>query len=98
MEIKLRNSVMEPAVVVFSKNEIIQLEFEKIGQIKNQQFFIRGYEKVGKFKFPEGESFLTIKMIVDKPGSGFPIMMEGIDQPFGMIKVLGAHTMDEEVM
>ncbi len=98
VEIKLSDNKMEPAVVVFNKNEIIQLEIEKIGQIKNQLFFIRGYEEVGKFKFPEGESFLTIKMIADKPGSGFPIMMEGIDQPVGMIKVLGAHTMDEEVM
>ncbi len=98
VKIKLSDNKMEPAVIVFNKNEIIQLEIKKIGQIKNQLIFIRGYEEVGKFKFPEGESFITIKMIVDKPGSGFPIMMEGIDQPVGMIKVLGAHTMDEEVM
>jgi hypothetical protein len=98
VEIKLGDNLMEPAVVIFNKNEIIQLEIEKIGQIKNQLFFIRGYEEVGKFKFPEGESFLTIRMIADKPGAGFPILMEGLDQPLGMIKVLGAHTRDEEVL
>jgi hypothetical protein len=98
MEIKLSGNKLEPAIVVCNKNEIIHLEIKKNDQIRYQFIFIRGYEEMGKFKFPEGESLLTIKLMADKPGSGFPIIMDGIDQPIGMLKVLGAHTMDEEVM
>jgi hypothetical protein len=98
IKVKLSNKLMTPGVLVFKKNEIIQIEVENFSQIINPRFFIKGYEEVGNFKFPEGESFLIFRMMADKPGSGFPIMMEGIDQPIGMIKVLGAHTMDEEVM
>jgi hypothetical protein len=98
VKIKLNNTLVEPGILVFNKNELVQLEIEKIGQTKSNPFFIKGYEEVGKFIFPKNESFMTIKLITDKPGSGFPIMMEGIDQPLGMIKVLGAHTRDEEVM
>lgn len=98
IKIKINNFQMNPGVLVFNKNDIIQLEIEKIGHINNILISIKGYEEVGNFIFTEGISFITVKMIADKPGSGFPIMMEGIDQPIGMIKVLGAHTLDEEVM
>ena len=98
IKIKLSNNLMDPGILVFNKNEIIQLEFEIIGQFNAVQISIKGYEDVGKLIFPKGESTMTIKMIADKPGAGFPILMDGNDQPIGMIKVLGAHTMDEEVM
>jgi len=98
IRLKLSNNSLEPGVLVFNKNEIIHIEIENVDHQVNPNISIKGYENIGNFTFPEGESILTIKMLTDKPGSGFPIMMEGIEQPIGMLKITGAHTMDEEVM
>jgi hypothetical protein len=98
IKLKLSNNSLEPDVLVFNKNEIIHLEVENVDHQVIPNISIKGYEEIGNFTFPEGESILTIKMLTDKPGSGFPIIMQGIEQPIGMIKIVGAHTMDEEVM
>jgi len=98
VRLKLSKNSLEPAVLVFNKNEIIHLAIEMVDQQGHPNISIKGYEDIGNFTFPEGESILTIKLLTDKPGSGFPIIMKGIEQPIGMLKISGAHTRDEEVM
>jgi hypothetical protein len=98
IKVKFNNELMTPDVFIMNKNEFVQLDIENSDQLNEKILFIKGYEEIGTFRFMKDNPFLTIRLIADKPGSGFPIMMEGIEQPVGMIKVQGAHTMDEEVM
>ena len=98
IRLKFSKNYLEPNVLVFNKNEIIHVEIENLDQHIKPNISIKGYEDIGNFTFLEDDSILTIKILADKPGSGFPIMMEGVDQPIGMIKVKGPHTLDEEAI
>jgi copper chaperone NosL len=98
IKVKFFDGLMNPDIFSINKNEFIQLDIENKDRLDEKILFIKGYEDVGMFKFMKENPFLTIRLIADKPGSGFPIMMKGVDQPLGMIKVYGSHTLDEEVM
>jgi hypothetical protein len=98
IKVKLNNDSMDPNVFVIKKNHFIQLDIKNMDQLNGKSLIIKGYEEMGTFRFMKEESYLSVKLIADKPGSGFPIILEGIQQPVGMIKVEGAHTLDEEVM
>ena len=94
----LQNNKIDPDVFTFDKNQIIQLDIKNVDKIDDRLLRIKGYEKYGPFRFMKNEEVLRIRLMADKPGSGFPILLDGIEQPLGMIKVSGSHTQDEEVM
>ncbi len=40
----------------------------------------------------------TLRLIAIRPGAGFPVIDADSGTALGMIKVIGAHTLDEEEM
>ena len=83
---------------MLNKNEFVefQLKIEE-GQIQDN-VYIKGYEEFGNFEFTNEKSIQKLRIIATKPGAGFPIVTDTDEQVLGMIKVLGSHTADEEVM
>ena len=51
---------------------------------------------MGEIRVPASGEVVVVRMKAARPGMGFPVMEHGTDEPLGILKILGAHTADEE--
>lgn len=81
-----------------NKNEIVEWIFHTEGLRSPLVVRLRGYEELGKIALPISGEPTKIRMRANKPGEGFPLVRINDNAPLGMVKVIGAHTSDEEAM
>jgi len=89
---------MEPDVVILEKNELVEWVFFAQDLKGGYEFYLKGYEETGKIELLNSDSPVTVRMFANKPGAGFPFINTANEKPVGMVKVMGAHTADEEMM
>jgi hypothetical protein len=89
---------LSPEVIVLKKNELVELLFHNEDGNRKYVFFIKGYDELGEIKLDPTIDSLAFRMLANKPGAGFPIINAIDTELMGMIKVMGAHTADEDVL
>lgn len=89
---------MEPDVVILEKNELVEWVFFAKDLKGGYEFYLKGYDEIGKIKLVSSDGQITVRMFANKPGAGFPFINVANEKPVGMVKVMGAHTADEEMM
>ncbi len=98
LELVLRESGLHPETIVINKNDLVLLRITADNLEADHTISIKGYPEVGKIVIPMSGEVADLRLLALRPGAGFPIMDVNSDTPLGMVKVLGAHTMDEEEM
>jgi hypothetical protein len=89
---------MEPDVVVLEKNELVEWVFFPKDLKGSYEFYLKGYDVIGRIKMAKSNGQIAVRMFANKPGAGFPFINAADEKPVGMVKVMGAHTADEESM
>jgi hypothetical protein len=89
---------MEPDVVVLEKNELVEWIFFTKDLKGSHEFYLKGYDEIGKINLVNNDGQIAVRMFANKPGAGFPFINAANEKPVGMVKVMGAHTADEEMM
>ncbi len=95
--INISEERIEPGTIVANKGEIIEFVFNSQGIEVPKTITIKGYERYGFLNIPPGSGETNFRIFTDKPGAGFPFINEE-GTVFGILKVTGAHTADEEEM
>jgi hypothetical protein len=98
LNIVITSEGITPDVIVLSKNQIVEWIFQANDLKKTFEFYLKGYESMGNIILDEKIRIVRTRMLSDKPGAGFPFINVEDDKPLGMLKVMGSHTQDEEVM
>jgi hypothetical protein len=87
---------MEPEIVEATKDDLVLLRVVGRDLDADLTLFIRGYPEAGAMTIPAAGDTVEVRFLALKPGAGFPIgASEG--NPLGMLRVIGAHTPEEEV-
>ncbi|UCH64802.1 MAG: hypothetical protein JSW63_09245 [Ignavibacterium sp.] len=89
---------MQPEVIVLSKNDIVEYVFSTQNFDEDISLYLKGYDELENFIVPATGEELKVRMFASRPGAGFPFLKTKDDSPVGMVKILGAHTSDEEEM
>jgi hypothetical protein len=87
---------MEPEILAVEKDDLVELRVSGRGLTGDLTVSIRGYPEAGAMTVPASGDTVEIRFLALKPGAGFPIGSPETE-PFGLLKVAGAHTADEEV-
>ena len=98
LKITLSGDRIIPQVVAANKNDIIEWKISGQNLQNDLVLFLRGYEDRGEIIVPASGEATSFRMLVDKPGDGFAIVRQKDQIALGMLKVIGAHTSDEEAM
>lgn len=89
---------MEPETVEVEKGALVLWRIVGRGLKQDLVVTIKGYPEVGSFTVPESGEEVELRLIAIRPGAGFPFIPTDGGDPLGMMKVTGAHTLDEEEM
>lgn len=87
---------MDPDAVEASKGELVLWNVASRGLDRDVVVSIQGYPEVGEITVPASGAEIAFRMRAVRPGIGFPVMAAGAEQPVGRLRVVGAHTADEE--
>jgi hypothetical protein len=98
IQVILEKSGLSPEVIVVDKNDIVELILTNDNPTRGYTFTIKGYEEVGVISLPDGTEKVRVRFLANKPGIGFPIINHENKSSVGMLRVLGAHTADEETL
>lgn len=89
---------MAPDVVESAKGELLLWKATSSGLDRDLVVSIKGYPELGEITVPASGETVMFRMKAVRPGMGFPVTETHSDVPLGMLKVLGAHTTDEEAL
>ncbi len=98
VEVHVSPEGIKPQVILLSKDDIVEWIFMPTEPGFRDSIQLKGYEEMTNIEIPAGGESVVIRMLADKPGEGFPIIRLSDNSTLGMVKVIGAHTSDEEVM
>ena len=84
-----------PQTISARKGDLIELTFSGAGLTENTHLRVRGYEHHGDIVVSSDATPTSLRLLLTKPGQGFPIIRLPDDKPLAMLKVEGAHTADE---
>jgi len=98
IEVRITSEGLDPDVILLNKNEIIEWIFLPQDPDIHDLFQLKGYEEMATIEILAGGAPVVMRMLADKPGEGFPLIRASDNKTLGMVKVMGAHTSDEEVM
>ncbi len=87
---------MEPGVITVDKGELIEWEFMGRDLETDERLSLKGYDEFGEVAVPASGAPVTRRMLASRPGSGFAFIRVIDGKPLGMVKVMGAHTVEEE--
>jgi hypothetical protein len=98
LEVRFDAGGMVPEVVESAKGELL-LWKARAGRIEGDlSVSIKGYPEVGSVTIPASGDEVIFKMKALRPGAGFPVVRTDTGEALGALKVLGAHTPDEEAL
>jgi hypothetical protein len=86
---------MEPEVVAVNKGDIVLWRSTGDGLTADLEWIIKGYPEVHPPIVSTSGEPIELRFMASRPGAGFPIECRIGGQPLGMLKVSGAHTLDE---
>ena len=89
---------MSPPTVEADKGELILWRAAGRGLERDLTVSIKGYPETGVVVLPVSGEAVEFRLIVSRPGAGFPVVDEQSGEPLGMLKVAGSHTLEEEAM
>jgi hypothetical protein len=98
VEVIFAGRAMAPEVVEVAKGEIVLWKATGSELEEDLEFSIKGYPEVGSVTVPAGGGETSFRFLAAHPGSGFPVIETKSGAPLGRVRVVGAHTMDEEAM
>jgi hypothetical protein len=86
---------MDPEVVIANRGDIVlwRATGEKLDG--DLEWIIKGYPEVEPPAIRAVGETAELRFMATRPGAGFPIEAISGGEPFGMLKVTGAHTADE---
>ncbi len=87
---------MVPESVEVEKDDLVLFRISGHDLTEDLTISIRGYPEMGSVLIPAGVENIEFRLLATRPGAGFPIGPSSGD-PLGMMKVIGAHTQEEEV-
>jgi len=94
--VRFETAGMVPEIVESTKGELLLWKAIASGLDRDLVVSIRGYPEVGEITVPASGNEVSFRMRAARPGTGFPVVEAGTDEPIGVLRVLGAHTTDEE--
>ena len=95
LDLMVGSNGIEPELVEVSKDDLVLLRVTGNGLTDDLALAIRGYTEVKSITVPADGETVELRVLASRPGAGFPIV--GPDgQALGMMRVVGAHTVDEE--
>jgi hypothetical protein len=98
LELIVRSGTMAPESVEVSKGDLVLLRVRGEGLENDLDIAVTGYPEVGSVTVPVSGEEATLRLMAIRPGSGFPVIDTDSGDALGMMKVIGAHTLDEEEM
>ncbi len=96
IELRFGPEGMVPEVVSAARGELVEWSVRSSGLASDLALSIGGYPELAPILVPASGDEIVFRMRAVRPGAGFPIVATGVDEPFGMLKVIGPHTADEE--
>jgi hypothetical protein len=98
LEIGIDGETMMPETVAVDKGELVLWRLRGDGLDEDLAITVRGYPEVGAVIVPADGAEATFRLMAVRPGEGFPVVTVEGDRTVGMLKVAGAHTIEEESM
>lgn len=89
---------MAPEVIDAEKGDLLLLRARLSGLDRPLAIAVGGYPELGTVTLPPAGEEVEIRLLVRRPGAGFPIKDDDSGVPLGRLRVSGAHTEDEEAM
>ena len=89
---------LDPQTVLLKKNQLVEWTFTGKGLKTQVDLILKGYEEFGSISITADGKPVKYKILASRPGTGFAFFTNDGATPFGMVKISGAHTKDEEVM
>jgi hypothetical protein len=96
IEVQFEAGQMIPDIVEANKGELLLWMARSADGEQELRVAIRGYPEVGEIAIPSSGERVVFRMRTTRPGTGFPVVRAGTDDTLGMLRVVGAHTADEE--
>ena len=98
IEVRFEAGGMVPEVVESAKGELLLWKARADGLEGDLSVSIKVYPEVGTVTVPASGDEVVFRMKALRPGAGFPIVRTDTGEALGALKVLGAHTPDEEAL
>ncbi len=96
LRVTVGNEGLQPAKLVADKGQVISLCVTST-LAGTDRLSIKGYDTVGLVDLdPEGNE-TRVTFVADKPGAGFPMLLESSEQVLRQLVVTGAHLEEEEL-
>lgn len=96
IEVIISAQSMSPEKITAQRNDVIYLKINH-SLLQDDKLIIKGYEETISTLLHPDQQKTVLKFIPDKPGAGFPIVLESSDQIIGQLIVQGSHTAEENL-
>lgn len=98
LEVGVETVAMTPETVAVDKGDLVLWRLRGNGLDEDLALTVRGYPEAGAVIVPSDGAEVTFRLMAVRPGEGFPVVTVEGDRTLGMLKVAGAHTVEEESM
>jgi hypothetical protein len=97
VEATITSAGLVPEIIEVTKGDLVLVKLDGSQLAGEITISVRGYPEIGEIVVMRSGQPTEVRFNAIRPGAGFPVV--GVDdQVIGMIRVAGAHTMDEEAM
>jgi len=98
VEVVVGSAAMNPETIDAEKGELVLLRLRGDGLEKSLEITVQGYSEAGAVTVPATGETVEMRLLLTRPGAGFPVVEKQSGNALGRIRVAGAHTTDEESM
>jgi hypothetical protein len=98
VKVTFHRSEMSPEVVLVDKGDLVLLELFGNGLEADLEIEIAGYPEIEAVTVPATGEKVELRMLAQRPGDGFPVIVRNSGEALGRVRVTGPHTLDEEEM
>jgi len=98
LEVTIGPAGMSPEIVQVDKGELVLWKLRGTGLEQDLVVSVAGYPEIEAVVLPASGDEVEFRLMALRPGAGFPIVRTDSGEALGMLKVTGAHTLDEEAM
>lgn len=96
VEVVVGPTSMQPESVIAAKGDLMVWRVRGEQLAEDLELTIKGYPELAAVTVPASGVEVEFRLLIQRPGAGFPLVAGVNDRPLGMLKVTGAHTLDEE--
>ena len=95
LDVVLGPDGLVPEIIEVNKDDLVLLNVVGRGLPGELSITVRGYPEAGETVVPAGSGTAEFRLLASRPGTGFPVVAAD-GRSLGMLRVVGAHTADEE--